>query len=351
MGPDILSALLSAPSPAALVTILSVQGSAPRHAGSKMLVFSDGRVLGTVGGGKGEAMAVAAGRDAIAAGKSRILRIEMLGTEAEGGAMICGGVNALLVELVGSLEPYRAAQAALSGGRRVALEKTLGPEGSGGAVDLRVRLLDRSDGSPVQDAAFSRGKATLSESGAGAVFLDPLVPAEKLLILGGGHVGRAVAAMAAPLGFQITVADDRPEFSAQGSFGPAVRTLTVPLVEAVSSFPFDPASYAIVVTRGHRYDLDCCRALMKAEYRYAGVIGSSRKIGMILDQLAADGYPAEKIRSLRAPIGLEIEAETPEEIAVAIAAELVAVRRDAPMLAALDAERSGRRSGSFGTGR
>jgi len=88
---------------------------------------------------------------------------------------------------------------------------------------------------------------------------------------------------------------------------------------------------------------------MKVDYRYAGVIGSSRKIGMLLDQLAADGYPAEKIRTLRAPIGLEIEAETPEEIAVAIAAELVAVRRDAPMLAALDAERSGRRSGSFGT--
>lgn len=349
MSLDILSSLLSAADPAALITIISVKGSSPRHPGSKMLVSADGSSVGTTGGGKGESLAIAAGREAIAAKKNRLLRVEMLGTETEGGAMICGGVNTMLVEYVDFLAPYREAHAALAGGRRAALEKTVGPEGPDGAVEVRVRALYSSDGSPAQAAAFSRGKATLAETGSGAVFIDPLFPAEKLLILGGGHVGRAVAAIAVSLGFIVTVADDRAEFSEPGRFAPGVRTVTASYADAVASFPFDPATYAIVVTRGHLCDLESCRALMKVEFRYAGVIGSSRKIGMILDQLAADGLPAEKIRSLRAPIGLDVSAETPEEIAVAIAAELVAVRRDAPMLAALEAERVGRRGGAFGS--
>lgn len=334
MDDDTLRALVASEAPAVLVTILRVRGSAPRHPGSKMLVQEGRIVSGTVGGGRGEAAALEAAVAALESRKSSVLRVEMLGAEAEGGAMICGGEVELLVEYLDSPGPYRSALAALDGGRRAILEKTLGPQGSDGSVLLTVRVLE-------EGRSEVPARASLAEEGGRWVFVDPLLPAERLLILGGGYVGRALATLAVTLDFQVTVADDREAFVSPGRFPPEVRRLHAPYAQAIASFSFSPAVYVVVVTRGHLHDLECARSLLGVEYRYLGIIGSARKIGLLLDQLAADGWPEERLSGLRAPIGLDIGAETPEEIAVSIAAELVAARRNAALPSSLTFPRRG----------
>jgi len=161
------------------------------------------------------------------------------------------------------------------------------------------------------------------------VFFDPVLPEEKLLILGGGYVGQAVAFQASRLGFKITVADDRHEFSAAERFPPNVESQSGSYTEIVERFPFDSATYVVMVTRGHLTDLECVRAVLKRKYRYAGFIGSERKAKLLREQLRSDGFEQEKIDALHAPIGLAIKAETPEELAVAILGEIIAVRRHA----------------------
>ena len=193
---------------AALVTIVDVKGSAPRHPGAKMLVYASGRIMGTIGGGKGESLAIAAALAAIESRSASFLEVEMLGAETEGKELICGGVNRMLVEYLDDPSPYAAALDALDLGKRVVLQKRLRPgsgsasSGAGASTGTAVfsgRSLELSisvhaeDGEPDIAAAeaAARGKASFTEETGqgGALFLDPLLPEEKLLILGGGHVG------------------------------------------------------------------------------------------------------------------------------------------------------------------
>jgi xanthine dehydrogenase accessory factor len=179
---------------------------------------------------------------------------------------------------------------------------------------------------------------------AAGTFCDPLLPEEKLLILGGGHVAKALAGMAPALGFTVTVVDDRPEFIRQDRFPEGVRALQSAFEPAVAEFPFDAATCAVIMTRGHLLDLACVRAVLKRPYRYAGFMGSARKTRLILEQLEKDGCDPARVAALWAPIGLDIGAETPAELAVAILAELVAVRRNAGILTDLRRALPGRRA-------
>jgi len=323
---------------AALVTVVDVKGSAPRHPGAKMLVYGSGRILGTIGGGKGESMALAAAAEAIGTRTSSFLEVEMLGADAEGKDLICGGVNRMLVEYLDDPAPYAAALEALDRGQRVLLGKRLGaadPAGlpsapglSGGdrlSVAIEVAVEGPALGA-AEAKALAKGAAILDE--AEGLFLDPVLPEEKLLIVGGGHVGLALARAALPLGFKVTVIDDRADFLGPERFGPEVACVEGGYAESIGSFAFDEASYAVILTRGHLFDLESSRAVLKRPFRYAGLIGSSRKISMIREQLAKDGYGQDRIDALHAPIGLSIGAETPEEIAISILAEMIACRRN-----------------------
>lgn len=335
MNVDIVKAIADSEGQIALVTVIHVEGSAPRHAGSAMLVgggesASGGRILaGTVGGGKGEARARALAEECIASRSSRMLTLEFQGTKIEGQDMICGGTSRLLIEPVLDRGPYRAALEKLGRGRRVLFVKEMRAD-----IEVAVSLLDeeRVDDAPqaVRQAAsraLDSGQAAFLEET--RVFLDPVLPAEKLLILGGGYVGQAVAWHAARLDFAISVGDDRAEFSASLRFPPGVQTLSGAYTDIVNEFPFDSATYVVMVTRGHLTDLECVRAVMKKTWRYAGFIGSARKALLLREQLAQDGFDQGKIDSLHAPIGVPIDAETPDELAVSILAEIVSVRRNA----------------------
>ena len=310
-------------------------------AGSKMLVNRAGVYRGTVGGGKGEARAIAMARECIEQKTADTLTLEFQGVEVEGQDMICGGTSRILVEYLGDREPYRIAFSRLQQGERALLAKTIGGASAGAGRAVTVAVLDEN-GAPLYGSAPSARKGLERSVHAGApafleeegLFFDPAFPEEKLLILGGGYVGQAVAFQASRLDFKITVADDRAEFSAAGRFPPSVETLCGSYAETVRKFPFDSATYVVMVTKGHLTDLECVRAVLRRKYRYAGFIGSERKAKLLREQLRTDGFEQEKIDGLRAPIGLAINAETPAELAIAILAEIVAVRRHAGLRAA-----------------
>jgi xanthine dehydrogenase accessory factor len=344
MGLEHVKAISEGCAGMALATVVAVKGSAPRHPGSWMLVGAGSGPLGTVGGGRGEAMALEACRRSLEERRSALLTVEMVGSDIAGTDMVCGGTSTMLIEYLEDRAPYRAALERLALGQRVLLVKRI--EGA----EVVVSLLDQ-DGAPVCGPACAAEPAARALADGRAwfdaqagTFYDPVFPEEKLLVLGGGHVSKALAALAPGLGFAVTVVDDRAEMVAEGRFPAGVRTVRSGYEAAVAAFPFDCATYAVVMTRGHLSDLECVRALLGRPYRYAGFMGSARKTRLILDQLLAEGADPGRVAALCAPIGLDIDAETPQELAVAILAELVAVRRNAGILARLQAEREHRRS-------
>jgi xanthine dehydrogenase accessory factor len=158
------------------------------------------------------------------------------------------------------------------------------------------------------------------------VFVEPLtVP--RLAVLGAGHLGQAVARVAGPAGFRVSVADDRASHATRDRFPGAAEVLALPWEEAFEVLPADGTTYVVIVTRSCSMDETCLEWALRSDARYVGMIGSSRKIGKARDRLEARGVPASAFDRLHAPVGLDIGARTHEEIALAIVAELVAVRR------------------------
>jgi xanthine dehydrogenase accessory factor len=271
------------------------------------------------------------------------LEIDMQGLEAEGPAMVCGGTSRILVEPLAEAGAYRAAADLLKRGERALLVKRLATgetavmDAAGAWVFGRIAGADPA----LAAHALASGHPALAE--AEGLFFDPVLPREKLLILGGGHVGRALAAIAPGLGFLLTVGDDRPEYADPARFPAGTPTLCGTFTEIVARYEFDPSTYVVIVTRGHLCDLECVRAVLGKAYRYAGFMGSSRKTRLVMAQVAEEDFDPRKVEALCAPIGLEIGAETPEELAVAIAGELIAVRRDAGWIQARIPARKARR--------
>jgi xanthine dehydrogenase accessory factor len=164
--------------------------------------------------------------------------------------------------------------------------------------------------------------------GAARLLFEISQPPLELIICGGGHVGQAVAKAGALLDFQITVIDDRPEFSSREKFSdPGVRLITGDFTEALRSLKITQASHVVIVTRGHRHDEICLREVIEKPARYIGMIGSRRRSTTIREHLRREGVGAEHLRRVHSPIGLDIGAITPEEIALAILAEIILARR------------------------
>lgn len=300
---------LSAGRKLAMVTVVATRGSAPRHVGSSMLLLADGSIRGTVGGGAGEAEALAAARGVLAGDPALLVEVDKLGQDVAGTEGICGGITTMLVE---ALVP--------------------GPE-----TEAKVAAVLRANGTSFVHALPGGGR-----------FEDEVRVEDRLLICGGGHVGLALARLANEVDFAVTVIDPRQEFADVARFPVGVETLCGPYAESLASLRPGAADYAVVLTPGHQEDLLCVRELFNAGLRYLGCIGSARKTRMILDALKAEGADPARVDAIFAPIGLDIAAETPAEIAISILAELVAVRRGAGILSAATQDRLRRRSRSSG---
>ncbi|OLN32691.1 XdhC family protein [Desulfosporosinus metallidurans] len=160
------------------------------------------------------------------------------------------------------------------------------------------------------------------------VFLDPILPQARLLILGGGHIAVPLAEMGKLLEFQVSVVDDRPSFANSARFQQVSQVLCQDFETAIREFEFDANTYIIIVTRGHRHDKTClAEVLKKTKPAYIGMIGSRRKVAALFEDLREDGFSEAELKSVHAPIGLDIGAQTPAEISVSIMAEIIMIRR------------------------
>jgi xanthine dehydrogenase accessory factor len=250
---EALTAALERGEDAALVTIVSAQGSTPQRVGAKMLVFADGRTVGTIGGGCYENDAFGKARHAIESRKPLLVKYDLTDDFAQETGLICGG-------------------------------------------NMQV-------------------------------YIEPLEATPHLYVIGAGHVGYHLAKLAHTIGFKIHVLDDREKFASRDRFPEAVEVTVDSIPEWLHQAVIPTSAYVVVVTRGHTHDLDALRSLAARDLRYLGLIGSKAKVKRIYDALLAEGMPPECLQRVHAPVGLDIGAVTPEEIAVAILAELIAVRR------------------------
>ena len=182
--------------------------------------------------------------------------------------------------------------------------------------------------------AQARALADEAWAGRAALYADPLFAevhalAEPLLIFGAGHIAVPLANLAGDLGFSVTVLDDREEFAQPARFRADVDVLRLDLQSPLSGVTVTARTFLVLVTRAHEHDFDCLRAVLghSVQPRYIGMIGSKRRVRAAFTALLAGGITAEQLATVHAPVGIEIGAETPAEIAVSIAAELVQVRR------------------------
>lgn len=160
------------------------------------------------------------------------------------------------------------------------------------------------------------------------VYVEPILPDPMLFIFGAGHIGQSVAESAVKLGFRITVVDDRVKYANRERFPHAHEVCVGPWDETFGSLQVNDSSYLLIATRGHRYDLACLRFSLRTPARYIGLLGSLRKTRLLFEALEREGVDNSEFQRVFAPVGIEIGSETPEEIAVSIAAELVAVRKN-----------------------
>ncbi|SHI17850.1 xanthine dehydrogenase accessory factor [Sporobacter termitidis DSM 10068] len=251
---------------------------------------------------------------------------------------------------------YKRVTETLDAGQRAVVVTTL----SGDAAALPEKLvlteeaLQEAGGDASQALALSAldaGELALQKSASGGVcFAEPYFPESRMIVLGGGHIARPLVEFAAKCGFNVTVTDDRPSFANRQRFPLAKRVLCESFDRCIPMLNINRSCFVVIITRGHRHDLDCLREILKLETAYTGMIGSRRRVAGARQQLLSEGYTQETLDLVRAPIGLDIGAETPEEIAVSILSEAVRYKRvvskshwpelDTEVLAELAAPRS-----------
>jgi xanthine dehydrogenase accessory factor len=340
----VIRTLLDSSRHVAVATVIEADGSTPRKVGARVVIDEDGQLHGTIGGGVVEAEALRRGLEAIQTQRASILECHMTGPGGPDAAPICGGIMRVVVAPASAQdrEAYaRAAQALERRERGLLLTRVR----SADPTVVRVEWLDEP---AIGTATAFPGPDRLADCFAGEepcrfqdesaaemapdlVLVEPVVPRPRLLIVGGGHVGQAVAVQASWVGFDITVIDDRPEYTQPALFPAGTTRRCGEIAREVAGLPFDPDTYIVLVTRGHRHDAVALEACIHRPAAYLGMIGSERKVAMVKRDFLQNGKasPAEWARVF-APIGLDIGAQTVPEIAASVIAQLIAVRRGVP---------------------
>ncbi len=160
-----------------------------------------------------------------------------------------------------------------------------------------------------------------------AYLIEPYFPEPRLIVLGGGHIAKPLAEFGSKAGFSVTVIDDRPSFANSERFPTAKKVICESFENCFDLISLNKSAYVVIVTRGHRHDMDCLRQVLKHNTAYVGMIGSKRRVKSVMEQMLSEGYPQEKLNKVNAPIGLEIGAVTPEEIAFSIISQVISYRR------------------------
>jgi xanthine dehydrogenase accessory factor len=329
--------------PCVYCAVVQTRGSTPQKAGAVMLVHADGGQTGTLGGGcveaevKRRALAVLAGEGQ---GTAEVLTFCLDDNYGWDDGLICGGRMSILADPVVAArcgDYYRQFRSRVDTGagcvEAVVLDGAVGlAPGSRYLFDECGGLLAALGGEPEAPEAIRRGLPDLARrpgpSAQGGVAYLPVLPRVALLIVGGGHVGQAVARLAAEVDFDVDVVDDRASYLGRDRF-PAARNLIAgaigPTLQRLVP-TVGPSTYCLIVTRGHAHDEEALFHLAGTKAGYVGMIGSKRKIRLIYEDLEARGVPAEALARVHAPLGFDIGSQTVPEIAVSIVAELIAAR-------------------------
>lgn len=295
----------------ALVTLCTVKGSAPREAGAKMLVWDAGQD-GTIGGGQLEFTLAEQARQLLAAGEAWRFQNYPLGPLL---GQCCGGnVGILLERLDGGATDFLADVAAMDeAGSPYAIVSKL----EAGKVHKQVIVVPESDDTVTM--RFAEAGAVARAIGEGAIVTESIHPRPHLLMFGAGHVGQALAPIAATLPFRLSWLDTRPDFARDGV------TVTNDPAAAIAAAP--PGSFFLIFTQSHALDYDLTRAVLaRGDFAYCGLIGSATKRARFEKRLAADGIAPATLARLTCPIGaIGLASKLPQAMAVAIAAELLLV--------------------------
>lgn len=323
-----------------LASIFDSQGSAPRTTGARMIIRKDGSIFGTVGGGKIEALVIEQGKEVLETKTTILKEYKLQETDNKGIGMACGGDVSILIEYVAAdndtnIKLYKEVVKCFESGEKASIIRTFLKDGKqmnylykSGEIIFNSNVIEKENAEKYADAVRHRDLLLISEENS-TTLIEPICNLGRLYILGAGHVSQKLAEIAKKIDFMVTVVDDRPEFANKERF-PDADELVIPesFEGCIEKLPIDNDSYIVIVTRGHMFDLTCLKQSLRTDAYYIGMIGSRRKRNIVYEALKQEGFTVEDFNKVHNPIGLEIGAETPEEIAVSIAAELIKIRRE-----------------------
>jgi xanthine dehydrogenase accessory factor len=325
-----------------LATIVSRHGSTPRTAGTRMIVSEGGRAVGTIGGGLLEARVIQKAGDVLSSRRPMMIPFDMTHTETATMDMICGGRLEVLLEFVDCGSPaaivfkcWREAYCASEPCLFLTVLRFANGDVEGidhgllknqgvvcGDLSLAPETLERLN----RDHCSATGLRTVS-IGDDLILIEPILPAETVFLFGAGHVAQPTARLAVFVGFRVQVVDDRAEFANPERFPEAEEIhVATDFDSALKGLAVNRRSFIVIVTRGHLHDKTVLMQALRTEAAYIGMIGSRRKRAHVFNALLNQGFTQADLKRVHSPIGLDISAETPEEIAVSIVAELIQAR-------------------------
>lgn len=326
----------------AVATIFDKTGSAPRAEGAKMIVRPDGSIIGTIGGGRLEARAIDLARQSIPLARTVIQSFSLTGRDAALSDMICGGSGEILVDVIDAnnednLKIYTEIAEITEHNGTGWLVTLLGKTNEAGGLE-RQQCLVKGDKTLVGTVTCTpylleklvAGPAKISlhaEAFDGQRFLvEPLRQGGTLFLFGAGHVSQKVASLSESVGFRTIVLDDRADYANQDRFPPPIETRVIDSFTKLPELDMDGDSYLVIVTRGHLFDKDVLEQVLRSGAAYIGMIGSRGKRELVYREIISHGFTREELDAVYSPIGTDIGAETPEELAISIVGELVNVR-------------------------
>lgn len=307
-----------------------------------MLVRADGSIVGTIGGGRLEADAMRLATEALPARRSLVHKFDLTGKDVAAMDMICGGMGEVLIAFVEADDPNNrivceAAADVLERGAKAWLITALSqaPNADGLTtqqclVGADKTLTGKVDCDPYLLEKLVAGPAKISihaEAFEGKRFLvEALRPTGTVFLFGAGHLSQRIAPLSQSVGFRAVILDDRQDYANRERFAEPAEIVPVESFDALPALPIDENSYLVIVTRGHLYDGVVLKQVLRSDAAYIGMIGSRGKRDLIFKDITKQGYREEELARVHAPIGTNIGAETPEELAVSIVGELIQVR-------------------------
>ncbi len=339
----IISGQLTSGLPVVLVSIISMEDSTPRGSGTKMVVGIDGKSYGTVGGSIVEANAIAESKKVLVKQKSVLMNFNLEGGDTSSDGMICGGKAVLLVDFIAPTDEnqklFTQMNKIIADGSRFYFLTVYNESGT--IVDITGHCLLLPSGNISGDCLLAEpelralreelhniSSTTILTMGVKKCVIDPIARTKTLYCFGAGHVAVPTAHIAAMCGFDVVVIDDREEFANAERFPESSSIYIIKdFGRALEGLKIDEDSFIVIITRGHKYDRNVLEQALKTKAGYIGMISSRKKREAIYKALINSGSAkVEDLERVHSPIGLDIGAETPEEIAVSIVAELIQVR-------------------------